>query len=163
MNILLEPSTYDGLSSRLSTTTSPIVETIQFPRRHFMPYEATPFDKDGTVLYSVASTNVDILSFTLPLNSRGVIKGIGQGAATGDTALVFGTGNTVWTLLINGVPVVDWGNVTLQRGTVQIPSPVTIDLSNGSNIVMRISSPDTNFRVYTRLVGWYWTDDAKKE
>ena len=144
-------------------TTSSIVEFAQLPRRHFMPYEATPFDRSERLTYSVANVVTTILTLTLPSNSRGIIKSVGQGADTADISLVFGSGNTTWGLFVNGIPVIDWGSITLQRGTIQAPTSTTIDLPNGSIVTFRITSPDIGFRVYGRLTGWYWTDDTRKE
>lgn len=146
-----------------TANTSSIVESAQFPRRHYMPYEATSFDRSERLTYITANTLTTILTLNLPANSRGVIKGVGQGADTADVSLVFGSGSTIWSLYVNSIPVIDWGNVTLQRGTIQTLTPTTLDLPNGAIVTLRITSPDIGFRVYGRVTGWYWTDDTRKE
>ena len=152
----------NGYSDIVTADTSTLVDRTQLPRRHFMPVEATSFDKHASITYSVADVQTDIISLTLPQNSRGVVKMIGQGTDTAGTLLAFNE-TTYWGLFINNVPVIDWGRVNIQRGTIISPAPVTIDVFSGAIITLKIISASTvSFRAVGRLMGWYWIDDGRE-
>ena len=89
------------------------------------PSGAVPFDEQGTVFIPLAP-NVDttITAFTVPQGFDGVIKWISNTASD-----PFPPGTFIWKILINGRPSRNFGNITVEKGSIQqgrVISPIRI-------------------------------------
>lgn len=109
------------------------------------------FLKTGSVTISTTSF-VDIVTFTIPTGSKGVLKFFGQGA----TSVAAFEDPIHWQLTLNGNPVADLGDFTSQLGSISTPKPVTIRLNSNDAIALRAKKTTDNYLVVGLLEGWYW-------
>ena len=101
----------------VGTAANPIVAT----HRPWVdePPGAVPFDEAGSITLGATPTpGVDqtVVSFTVPQGFDGVINWISCNVS--DPAFINGSGDLIWKILINGRPVRNFGNITVQKGTI---------------------------------------------
>lgn len=141
---------------RLKDPIQDFIERFEFPRIHFKPIDGIDFDKVGTLAVTAVMGYTEVQGFTLPAGFEGVLKLIGQGA---DSLGLFD--DTTWRLRINGASYIDWDGLSLQRGTISQPTPVTIFLNDGASVSFQIANASANtYTAQARISGWYW---AKKD
>jgi len=130
---------------------SPSEMVFDLLRDNYRLADSTPFLKLGTV--SVGLTELSVVSFTIPIGMKGVLKFFGQGAKT---SLAFD--HVTWRLMRNGTPIADLGAFTFQLGSISAPYGTTERLSNADLIELRaISDVAGPYEIYGLLSGWYWS------
>ena len=137
---------------KLKDPVQDFIERFEFPRAHFKPIDGVGFDKVGTLAVTANMAYTEVQGFTLPSGYEGILKFIGQGA---DAVGLFV--DTTWRLRINGMSYVDWDGLALQRGTITVPTPVTIFLPDASTVSLQITNTTANtYTAQARISGWYW-------
>ena len=134
--------------------TSPMddfMNRFHLPPWNFHPKNSGLIEQEGGPL-DVASDNVNtnIISFTIPMHTSGVIRWIGYNSGT------FAS-NIFWSLLLSDSPVFGWTEFNLQRGTVSAPKEVMVPVHHEQRIIFRVrNNSGAQITVSAYISGWFW-------
>lgn len=131
----------------------------------YPPAAREPFEWAGSAIMPAAgATGVAVVSFTVPQARNGVIVRIGNTTTNG--SFTDGSGQLIWMLLQNGVPIENFENIVNQLGSVTQPSEVSsIQVRAGDLIqlsVQNVSLP-ANGQVSGRVGGWYYAQNLEPQ
>lgn len=93
------------------------------------------------------------LSFTMPQGRMGVVRDFSQAANTPDD-----WDNLSWRLMVNGVPVAPYNNITCQISSFPSPRQVQILVMPGATVSLQIRNASASDITLCggSLVGWHW-------
>lgn len=84
------------------------------------PPGSTPFDEQAALALPPGAglgIDVPVLDFFVPKGFDGVIKWVSNNVLNPSAPFVPGSGTLIWKLLINGRPVPNFSNITVEKGT----------------------------------------------
>ena len=135
--------------------------TQYFPRRPWIdePDGSVPFDEQrGVDLTNPAPAPAqNVLDFIVPNGMDGVIKWISN-----NTTFPFNdySGDLLWQILVDGKAVRNFDNILGQKGTKELPRPISpIRLYSGNHVqftVQHLANPALNGQVTCSLGGYYY-------
>lgn len=126
------------------------------------PPKFQPFDYQGVIQTPADGVTTDqiVLSFVVPVGFSGVIKRL-SGNYTGP-GFVQGSGNLIWRIIVNGVPVKNYSNILIEFGSIVTPRTTDgIIISSGQVVQYVVNRPTTvvaspgTFVICT-AAGYYW-------
>jgi hypothetical protein len=126
------------------------------------PDGSEPFDPQNGVALGVISANPQvILNLQVPTGSDGVIKFLSC-----NTTFPFNdfSGDLQWQLRQNGRPIRNFDNILAQKGTIQIPRPISpIRIYSGDLIqwvVFHLANAGLNGNVVCSLNGYFYPNQG---
>lgn len=130
-----------------------------YPRRPWIdePYGSVPFDQQNGLALDVVGTTQVVVSMLVPIGMDGVIKYISN-----NTVFPFNnfSGDLQWQILRNKQAIRNFDNILTQKGTVEIPRPVSpIRIYSGDLIeyvVKHIANVALNGDIVCCLNGYFY-------
>ena len=123
---------------------------FSLPPLNFFPKGAANIEREALSQTVAIGATADLIDFTLPDHTLGVIKSIGH------TSDLFAA-TVIWDLLLSGVPVTGWTRFSLQRGSLLQPHPTTIPVTHMQRVLFRVvNNSEAIITVSALLSGWYW-------
>ena len=106
------------------------------------PSGSEPFDAQNNIALPAIGASATVLSYTVPIGFDGVVKALSNNLTV--CGFTEGDGSIIWRLFINGRAVRNFSNILVEKGTIQIPRPISpLRLFSGDQIswiVYNISS-----------------------
>lgn len=87
------------------------------------PSGSEPFDAQAGVAIPGIGANALVLSYTVPIGSDGVVNSLSCNLTV--CGFVEGDGSLIWRLFINQRAVRNFSNILVEKGTIQIPRPIS--------------------------------------
>ncbi len=87
------------------------------------PSGSEPFDAQNVVAIPAIAANAIVLSYTVPTGFDGVVKALSNNLTV--CGFVEGDGSIIWRLFINNRAVRNFSNILVEKGTIQIPRPIS--------------------------------------
>jgi hypothetical protein len=126
------------------------------------PASREPFEWAGSVLMPAVGSVAVVVSFTVPPGRNGVIVRIANSTTNGNEQ--DGTGDLIWQILQNGVPIENFENVVSSLGAVWQPSEVSNIGIRAQDLIQlvctNVSLPSTG-QLSGRLGGWYYPQNLE--
>jgi hypothetical protein len=137
--------------------------TESFPRRPWIdePSGSLPFDEQGGQALGIIGTVTIVLDFYVPNGMDGVIKWISC-----NTVFPFNnfSGDLVWQILQNGRAIRNFDNIRAEKGTIQIPRPISpIRIYSGDHIqfvVNHVANVALNGQIVCSLNGYFYPNQG---
>lgn len=87
------------------------------------PSGSKPFDPQGVVALPAVGAAAIVLTYTVPEGYDGVVKYLSCNLTF--CGFTEGSGDVTWRLQINGKPVENFSLITVEKGTIEIPRPIS--------------------------------------
>lgn len=134
--------------------------TTYYPKRPWIdePSGSNPFDQQGAALLAgVVGETFTVLTLLVPQGFDGVIKYLSCNATFPFNDF---SGDLQWQLLQNGRAIRNFDNILAQKGTIQIPRPISpLRIYSGDTItwvINHIANAALNGNVVCTLNGYFY-------
>jgi hypothetical protein len=158
----------------MSSPSNPLVQDARviikrLPPYLFEPPNAVPFDEVAYVALPAIDPALftDVVAFTVPPGFNGVVAWKANVFIGG--GWVEGTGDVVWQIAIDGVPVRNYQNILASFGsTANPPRTSVLRVLEGQRVSFRVRNNAVvvaGQRVGARLAGWFYplTEEVEEE
>jgi hypothetical protein len=103
------------------------------------PSGSEPFDEQATISIPNIGDTAIVFSFKVPIGYDGVVKLLSCNLTV--CGFTEGDGSIIWRLFVNNRAVRNFSNILVEKGTIQIPRPISpLRLFSGDIIQWRITN-----------------------